>query len=61
MVKSDITNIPVWIKMHEIPLVGYTDDGLSAIASKLVNLLCLIPIRAICVLTLGAVRVSQEL
>lgn len=34
MVKADITTIPVWIKLHEIPLVGYTDDGLSAIATK---------------------------
>lgn len=37
MVKLDITKIHVWIKLHDIPLVCYTDDGLSAIATKLVK------------------------
>lgn len=35
MVKEDITAVPVWVKLLDIPLVGYTDDGLSAIASKI--------------------------
>lgn len=33
--KTDVTSIPIRIKMHDIPLVGYTYDGLSAIATKI--------------------------
>lgn len=33
--KAEVTSIPVWIKMHDVPLIGYTDDGLSAIATKI--------------------------
>lgn len=35
MVKANITNVLGWIKMHDVPLVGYTDDGLLAIATKI--------------------------
>ncbi|XP_071728299.1 uncharacterized protein [Rutidosis leptorrhynchoides] len=35
LAKEDHSKVPVWIKMHDIPLVGYTDVGLSVIASKL--------------------------
>ncbi|KAI3797691.1 hypothetical protein L1987_32954 [Smallanthus sonchifolius] len=34
VVKEDITAIPVWVKMHEVPLVAFTEDGLSLLASK---------------------------
>ncbi|XP_071689183.1 uncharacterized protein [Rutidosis leptorrhynchoides] len=34
LTKGDLTRVPVWVKLHDIPLVGYTNDGLSLIASK---------------------------
>ncbi|KAJ0838662.1 hypothetical protein HanPSC8_Chr14g0597401 [Helianthus annuus] len=33
--KKDIKAIPVWVKMHEVPLAAYTEDGLSLLASKI--------------------------
>ena len=33
--KEDLKAIPVWVKMHDVPLTAYTEDGLSLIASKI--------------------------
>ncbi|XP_022019348.1 uncharacterized protein LOC110919384 [Helianthus annuus] len=35
IVKEDITAIPVWVKMHDVPLAAFTEDGLSLLASKI--------------------------
>nr|GEW55587.1 hypothetical protein [Tanacetum cinerariifolium] len=35
LTKEDISKVPVWIKMHDVPLAGYVSDGLSMIATKL--------------------------
>ncbi|XP_021991376.1 uncharacterized protein LOC110888144 [Helianthus annuus] len=35
MVKEDITAIPVWVKMHNVPLSAFTEDGLSLLATKI--------------------------
>ncbi|XP_022040053.1 uncharacterized protein LOC110942586 [Helianthus annuus] len=35
VVKKDISSIPVWVKMHDIPLAAFTEDGLSLVASKI--------------------------
>ncbi|XP_022003098.1 uncharacterized protein LOC110900520 [Helianthus annuus] len=32
--KEELKKIPVWVKMHDVPLAAYTEDGLSLIASK---------------------------
>ncbi|KAJ0743509.1 hypothetical protein HanPI659440_Chr10g0376681 [Helianthus annuus] len=33
--KEGIKTVPVWVKLHNVPLAVYTDDGLSLLASKL--------------------------
>lgn len=33
--KEDHFKVPVWVKLHDVPLSGFTDDGLSVIASKI--------------------------
>ncbi|XP_021996271.1 uncharacterized protein LOC110893472 [Helianthus annuus] len=33
--KEDITTVPVWVKMHDVPLEAFTEDGLSLLASKI--------------------------
>ncbi|XP_021986427.1 uncharacterized protein LOC110882805 [Helianthus annuus] len=35
LVEEDITSIPVWVKMHDVPLPAFTEDGLSLLASKI--------------------------
>ncbi|XP_021975474.1 uncharacterized protein LOC110870598 [Helianthus annuus] len=35
LVKEDIMAIPVWVKMHDVPLAAFTEDGLSLLASKI--------------------------
>ncbi|XP_035837267.1 uncharacterized protein LOC118485121 [Helianthus annuus] len=35
LVKEDLKAIPVWVKMHDVPLAAFTEDGLSLLASKI--------------------------
>ncbi|KAF5757430.1 hypothetical protein HanXRQr2_Chr17g0826581 [Helianthus annuus] len=35
MEKEDINVVPVWVKMHDVPLAAFTDDGLSLVASMI--------------------------
>ncbi|GKE83883.1 reverse transcriptase domain-containing protein [Tanacetum coccineum] len=40
LLKED-ANVPVWVKLHGVPMTAYSEDGLSVIASKLVTPLML--------------------
>lgn len=33
--KDEVTKVAVWVKIHNVPIVAYTDDGLSMIATKI--------------------------
>ncbi|GJZ91012.1 hypothetical protein Tco_0662939 [Tanacetum coccineum] len=33
--KEDVSTIQVWVKLHSVPVTTFSDDGLSAIATKL--------------------------
>ncbi|GKE03980.1 retrovirus-related pol polyprotein from transposon TNT 1-94 [Tanacetum coccineum] len=44
--KDEVTKVPVWVKMHTVPVVAYSEDGLSLIA---------MPLRVLCVKTHGDV------
>ncbi|KAL9993787.1 putative transcription factor interactor and regulator CCHC(Zn) family [Helianthus debilis subsp. tardiflorus] len=35
LIKECIKSVPVWVKLHNVPIAIYTDDGLSLLASKL--------------------------
>ncbi|GJV73133.1 putative reverse transcriptase domain-containing protein [Tanacetum coccineum] len=35
LLKEDVSTIPVWVKLHGVPVTAFSDDGLSAIATKL--------------------------
>ncbi|XP_021996910.1 uncharacterized protein LOC110894050 [Helianthus annuus] len=35
MEKEGIKVVPVWVKMHDVPLAAFTEDGLSLVASKI--------------------------
>ncbi|GKD18267.1 alpha/beta hydrolases superfamily protein, partial [Tanacetum coccineum] len=41
IINEDVCNIPVWVKFHDIPKTIFTDDGLSALATKFGNPLML--------------------
>ncbi|KAJ0442317.1 putative RNA-directed DNA polymerase [Helianthus annuus] len=32
--KEELQKIPVWVKLHDVPIAAYTEEGLSLIASK---------------------------
>nr|GEY05343.1 hypothetical protein [Tanacetum cinerariifolium] len=34
MKKDVVTKVPVWVKFHNVPLVAYSKDGLSLIATQ---------------------------
>ncbi|GKD76674.1 zinc knuckle CX2CX4HX4C containing protein, partial [Tanacetum coccineum] len=34
LLKEELSRVPVWVKFHDVPLVAYTSDGLSLIATK---------------------------
>ncbi|GJZ21620.1 putative reverse transcriptase domain-containing protein [Tanacetum coccineum] len=35
LMKEDISTVPVWVKLHGVPVMAFSEDGLSAIATKL--------------------------
>ncbi|GKD55664.1 reverse transcriptase domain-containing protein [Tanacetum coccineum] len=35
IMKEDLCNFPIWVKFHDIWITAFTEDGLSAIATKL--------------------------
>ncbi|GKC64485.1 trichome birefringence-like protein 3, partial [Tanacetum coccineum] len=35
--KDEVTRVPVWVKLHKVPVVAYSADGLSLIASQIGN------------------------
>ncbi|GJR49563.1 zinc finger, CCHC-type containing protein [Tanacetum coccineum] len=36
LLKEDVGNVPVWIKLYSVPVTAFSEDGLNAIATKLV-------------------------
>ncbi|GJY30986.1 putative reverse transcriptase domain-containing protein [Tanacetum coccineum] len=34
LLKEDVGNVPVWVKLHSVPITTFSEDGLSAIAMK---------------------------
>nr|GEZ16267.1 hypothetical protein [Tanacetum cinerariifolium] len=34
LLKEDVGNAPVWVKLYSVPIMAFTEDGLSAIATK---------------------------
>ncbi|GKC97153.1 putative reverse transcriptase domain-containing protein [Tanacetum coccineum] len=35
LLKEDVSTVPVWVKLHGVPVTAFSKDGLSAIATKL--------------------------
>ncbi|GKB55616.1 putative reverse transcriptase domain-containing protein [Tanacetum coccineum] len=35
LLKEDVGNVPVWVKLHGVPVAAFSKDGLSSIATKL--------------------------
>ncbi|GJW72508.1 nucleotide-diphospho-sugar transferase [Tanacetum coccineum] len=35
LLKEDVSMVPVWVKLHGVPVTAFSEDGLSAIATKL--------------------------
>ncbi|GKE76103.1 putative reverse transcriptase domain-containing protein, partial [Tanacetum coccineum] len=35
LLKEDVSTVPVWVKLHDVPVTAFSEDGLSAIATKL--------------------------
>ncbi|GKA30197.1 retrotransposon protein, putative, ty1-copia subclass, partial [Tanacetum coccineum] len=35
LLKEDVSTVPVWVKLHGVPVKAFGEDGLSAIATKL--------------------------
>nr|GEV22114.1 retrovirus-related Pol polyprotein from transposon TNT 1-94 [Tanacetum cinerariifolium] len=35
LLKEDVSTVPVWVKLQGVPVTAFSDDGLSAIATKL--------------------------
>nr|GEV43678.1 hypothetical protein [Tanacetum cinerariifolium] len=41
LLKKDVCNVSDWVKFHDVPIMAFSEDGLSAIATKLVTILML--------------------
>ncbi|GJU27333.1 retrovirus-related pol polyprotein from transposon TNT 1-94 [Tanacetum coccineum] len=60
--KDEVTRVPVWVKMHKVPVVAYTADGLSLIASQIGNPLSLDAFTStMCVETWGRIGFARAL
>nr|GEX24050.1 hypothetical protein [Tanacetum cinerariifolium] len=35
LLKEDVSTVPVWVKLHGVPVTAFSENGLSAIATKL--------------------------
>ncbi|GJZ02974.1 probable leucine-rich repeat receptor-like protein kinase [Tanacetum coccineum] len=35
LLKEDVSTVPVWVKLHGVPVTAFSEDGLSVIANKL--------------------------
>ncbi|GKE82981.1 beta-caryophyllene synthase, partial [Tanacetum coccineum] len=35
LLKEDVSTIPVWVKLYDVPVTAFSNDGLSAISTKL--------------------------
>nr|GEV05463.1 hypothetical protein [Tanacetum cinerariifolium] len=35
LLKEDVSTVPVWVKLYGVPIMAFSEDGLSAIATKL--------------------------
>ncbi|GJS47218.1 zinc finger, CCHC-type containing protein [Tanacetum coccineum] len=35
LLKEDVSTIPIWFKLHGVPIMAFSEDGLSAITTKL--------------------------
>nr|GEV32665.1 hypothetical protein [Tanacetum cinerariifolium] len=35
LLKEDVRNVPVWVKLHGVPVTAFSEDGLSVIDTKL--------------------------
>ncbi|GKE44826.1 putative reverse transcriptase domain-containing protein [Tanacetum coccineum] len=35
LLKEDVSIVPVWVKLHGVPVTAFSEDGLSAFATKL--------------------------
>ncbi|GKD60792.1 retrotransposon protein, putative, ty1-copia subclass [Tanacetum coccineum] len=35
LLKEDVGNVLVWVELHDVPIMAFSEDGLSAIATKL--------------------------
>ncbi|GJT62554.1 reverse transcriptase domain-containing protein [Tanacetum coccineum] len=33
--KDVVTKVPIWVKLHEVPLIAYSEDGLSLITTQI--------------------------
>ncbi|GJZ86338.1 RNA-directed DNA polymerase, eukaryota, reverse transcriptase zinc-binding domain protein [Tanacetum coccineum] len=38
LLKKDVSTVPIWVKLHGVPVMAFSEDGLSAIATKLVTI-----------------------
>nr|GEU57125.1 hypothetical protein [Tanacetum cinerariifolium] len=39
--KGEVANVPVWVKMYNVPVLAYSEDGLSLIATQIGKLIML--------------------
>ncbi|GJU64832.1 retrovirus-related pol polyprotein from transposon TNT 1-94 [Tanacetum coccineum] len=58
--KGEVTKVPVWVKLYNVPILAYSEDGLSLIATQIGKLLWPILMRRVDGHTIGVHRVVYE-
>ncbi|GJW68116.1 zinc knuckle CX2CX4HX4C containing protein [Tanacetum coccineum] len=58
--KEELTCIPVWVKIHDVPLQVFSEDGISIIASQLESLTMGVPLIEDSGFSIETVRIKYE-
>ncbi|GKE39808.1 zinc knuckle CX2CX4HX4C containing protein [Tanacetum coccineum] len=58
--KEELTRIPVWVKIHDIPIQVFSEDGLSIIASQIESLTMGVPLIEGSGFTIETVNIEYE-
>nr|GFA30416.1 hypothetical protein [Tanacetum cinerariifolium] len=43
LLKEDVRNVPVWVRLHGVPVTAFSKDGLSVTSTKIDNIVVVMP------------------
>nr|GEU42791.1 uncharacterized mitochondrial protein AtMg00810-like [Tanacetum cinerariifolium] len=60
LLNGDVTSVPIWVKLYDIPILAFTADGLNAMATKLGNSIMLDSYTSLCEMVIAIPNVEDD-